>query len=80
MIDHPLDEQIQMQGLPLREPVERGIQVQPSLWRMFVVQLHEAVRRLQVMHTVEPMRVGHLLEPPVEALDHSVGVRVLGPC
>jgi hypothetical protein len=55
--------------------------VQGFLWQVLVVQLHVAQQRfLQVFCAVEMMRTQNLLNPAVEAFDHSVGLRRTGPC
>ena len=50
-----------------------------ALGQMLVVEPDEAVqRRLQIMCAVEAVRLEHLGQAPIEALDHAVGLGVFG--
>ena len=65
--------------LPAFECVDRCLVMQRLLRYSMVVQPDEAVERLlQVLGAVEVVGVEHLRDAPVEALDHAVGLRVLG--
>ncbi len=53
--------------------------VESLLRQVLVVQPHVAMQRLaQILCTVEPVRLQHLLEPAIEPLDHAVGLRCAG--
>lgn len=66
--------------VPLLEGLDGGDVAERLLWQMLVVEPDVAMqRRLRVLGAVEVVRPEHLHEPPVEALDPAVGLRVLGP-
>ena len=67
--------------LPSFKRLDGSFVMQGLLRYSMVVQPDEAVERLlQIFGAVEVMRVEHLSDAPVKALDHAVGMRVLGFC
>lgn len=67
--------------LPPFHRLDRRLVVQGFLRQMLVVRPDVAQQRfLQVLCAVEMMRTQHLLNPAVEAFDHSVGLRRTRPC
>jgi len=67
--------------LPSFERLDGSFVMQRLLRYSVVVQPDEAVQRLlQVFGAMEVVRVEHLRDAPVKALDHAVGLRVFGFC
>lgn len=73
------DEQMSMRVAPSFEGLDGGDMPESFLGQLLVVEPHVAVKRLvQIVGAVEAVGSQHLGKPPVEALDHAVGLWMLG--
>ena len=78
MIPELFDKQMRMRGLPSLERLNGRLMIQGLLRKLLVVEQRVAMQRgFQLFAGPEVVRLQHLLDPAVEALDHAVGLRVL---